>query len=118
MLAGCMPSATAADVEHVAARFARAAQASDGATLCRLLAPATREEIEESAGAACPAAITDEPLGTSTADRKTSVFGDEAMVTTDDDTLFLSRFADGWRVAAAACKPRAGRPYDCRVKGA
>jgi hypothetical protein len=33
------------------------------------------------------------------------------------DTLFLTEVAGGWRVSAAGCTARPGRPYDCEVSG-
>jgi hypothetical protein len=44
------------------------------------------------------------------------VWGAEAQVRLADDTVFLTRTSDGWRVSAAACTPRGeGLPYDCRL---
>jgi hypothetical protein len=38
-------------------------------------------------------------------------------VVLERDTVFLSRFPTGWKVTAAGCVPRPGRPYQCAVKG-
>jgi hypothetical protein len=38
-------------------------------------------------------------------------------VKTRADTLFLTKVAGGWRVSAAGCTAREGRPYDCEVSG-
>jgi hypothetical protein len=35
----------------------------------------------------------------------------------DKDVVFLARYDDGWRVTAAGCVPRPGRPFDCTIKG-
>ena len=46
------------------------------------------------------------------------VWGEEAQARLTDDTFFLTRTADGWRVTAAACRSRgADLPYTCRVEG-
>ncbi|MDK0523889.1 hypothetical protein [Streptomyces sp. ML-6] len=49
--------------------------------------------------------------------RTVDVYGRQARVVLTSDTLFLSQFADGWKVVAAGCRPLTGRPYQCSVKG-
>jgi hypothetical protein len=46
-----------------------------------------------------------------------AVYGLQAEVILSGDTVFLSRFEDGWRVIAAGCTPQEGKPFDCLVKG-
>ncbi|XVQ89797.1 hypothetical protein ACQP2K_21000 [Microbispora siamensis] len=48
--------------------------------------------------------------------RGVDVWGDEARVRVDGDTLFLHRFPDGWRVRAAGCEPHPEQPYECEVE--
>ncbi|WP_457254607.1 hypothetical protein [Pedococcus sp. P5_B7] len=45
------------------------------------------------------------------------VYGKDAIVHLGSDTIFLARFTAGWRVTAAGCTPRPGRPYDCTIRG-
>jgi hypothetical protein len=45
------------------------------------------------------------------------VYGRQARAVLASDTLFLSQFSDGWKIVAAGCEPRPGRPYQCSVKG-
>ena len=95
-------------------------------TACGLLAPQTLEELEATDGAcagalpdALPDEVPDEVKASTGAPRSTEVYGKAAIVHLSTDTIFLARFRDGWRVTAAGCTAReAGRPYDCKVKGA
>ncbi|UYQ65090.1 hypothetical protein [Streptomyces peucetius] len=41
----------------------------------------------------------------------------QARAVLTGDTLFLSRFPDGWKVMAAGCTPQQDRPYQCEIKG-
>ena len=49
--------------------------------------------------------------------RRVEVYGKDAVVHLEKDTVFLARFDDGWRVTAAGCTPNGDRPYDCDVRG-
>lgn len=45
------------------------------------------------------------------------MYGTMAQVSTAQDTLFLSRYPDGWRIVAAGCRPgRDDEPYTCTVE--
>jgi hypothetical protein len=116
-LAGCGaghggPSRSAGDFEN-------ALRADDHSAACALLAPDTREEVAQSGqtGATCADAIADEDLPDEGSVRTVDVYGHQARVVMAGDTVFLSRFPDGWRIVAAGCEPRAGHPYDCTVQG-
>ncbi|MDN3025422.1 hypothetical protein [Streptomyces sp. S.PB5] len=100
-----------------ATAFERLLDSDDAKGLCAALAPETRSELMQSEKSSCEKAIAsqDIPLGGET--RGTDVYGRQARVVLDSDTLFLSRFADGWKVVAAGCTPRPGQPYDCVLQG-
>jgi hypothetical protein len=114
-VSGC--GASSAPAAGVGARFYRAVNAADWVAACRLLAPETKAQIEQSAGTACPAALADEelpnpgPMGTSVS------FGTMTQVRFGQDTVFLARFQSGWKVMAAGCSPVPGHPYACRLQG-
>ena len=114
-LAGC--GSLQAPAEHVADRFNAALAASDWATGCRLLAPQTKAELEQSAGTACPAALAGEGLPNAGAAEAFDGFGRMAQVRYRRDTVFLAELRSGWKVTAAGCTPVTGRPYDCRLNG-
>lgn len=105
---------------RTATLFAKALDTGDLAAACALLAPTTREELEQSASAPCEDALEEEnlsPLGQVDA---VSVYGLTAQVRGSEDTLFLDDLGGQgrWRVAAAGCQARSGEPYECTVKGA
>lgn len=113
-LGGC--AGTQDEPALAAARQLLAATAEgDGAAACALLAPAARDELEQSEGAPCERAILQEDLGDGTGATTVSVFDTMAQAHVGADTVFLSRFDDRWLVVGAACTPVPDRPYDCRI---
>lgn len=109
----------AAEAEVI--RFERALDAGRHDRLCAALAPATLEELEQSAKSRCDRAIEqaveERGLPAAGAVRGVDVYGDQARVVLEHDTVFLARFPAGWRVTAAGCRPRAKEPYQCEIKG-
>lgn len=116
VLAGCGDSQDDA-VDSAVRTFYAALTAGDGDGACAQLAPATRAELEQSSGSPCPAAVLAEGVPDVTEPREIEVFGTMAQVHFDREVTFLTRFADGWRVVAAACTPVRSR-YDCSIQGA
>ena len=118
MLSACGGAQDVA-VADTAEAFYRALGEGDGTAACALLTPATRSELEQSSGKACDQAILEE-LSDAPGDEHevVEVFETMAQVRWHDETVFLTRMPEGWRVLAAGCRPRAGDPYDCVVKGA
>ena len=104
------------EVERVATTFARAGH--DPSARCDLLAPGTLASLVEEESSACEDAITTLPLGSGALTR-VEVWGEEAQAKLADDTLFLTRTSDGWRIMAAACTPQGEQqPYECQLEGA
>jgi hypothetical protein len=106
------------EAAQVADSFDRAA-VSDAAKACDLLAPRTREEVEKSAQQPCAGALGGDDLPDPSPLRSVDVYGHDAIVRFDNDTVFLARFPEGWRVTAAGCRagPSDDKPYDCDVSG-
>ncbi|MER5374933.1 hypothetical protein [Streptomyces sp. NPDC002553] len=98
-------------------RFEQALAAGQDAYLCAALAPSTRQELEQTTKSRCEQAIGEETLPAAGAVRQVDVYGDQARVVLEDDTLFLARFPAGWKVTAAGCLPRPQQPYQCEIKG-
>ncbi|TFV89963.1 hypothetical protein [Blastococcus sp. CT_GayMR16] len=114
LVSGC-GSLGADEVESVAATFAGAED--DPAARCQLLAANVVEALVEGEGASCEDAIADLPVGSGDV-TAVEVWGEEAQARLTDDTVFLTRTADGWKVTAAACRSQgAGLPYTCQVEG-
>ncbi len=100
------------DVGASVPRSYEAVDAQDGATACRLLAPETRRELEESSGAPCPTAVLDE-VSAAVGPRSVVVMSNVAQARGGGDVTFLSHFRHGWLITAAACRPRGHQSYDC-----
>jgi hypothetical protein len=113
LLTGCS-SVERPDVEHVATAFED--PSGDPQARCDLLVPATRTAFEQNRSAPCGEAIRDLPLQGG-AVRSVQIWGGDAQVRLDGDTVFLTQTGSGWKVAAAACTPREEAPYDCEVEG-
>jgi hypothetical protein len=114
-LGGCGVDDTA--VEKAASAFGAALGAGDSSRACELLAPATRATIEYQQSQPCPQAVQQHNLD-SGAVLQVEVWGGAAQARTSSDTLFLTRTAQGWRVAAAGCVAQADdAPYACKVSG-
>ena len=112
-LSGCA-GAEEPEVRRVATTFED--PSADPRERCELLAPTTREQLEEQSGP-CEDAVINLPVeGGDVA--SVEVWGGDAQVRLGRDTLFLTRTSAGWKVAAAVCTPRAEGPYDCEVEGA
>jgi hypothetical protein len=103
------------DVASVEVEF-RSRAASDAEGACALLAPDTAKELEQASGS-CGRGLTAARLADAGRVRDVEVYGLDAMVRLDNDTVFMARFDDGWRVTAAGCVPQGDGPYDCDVKG-
>ncbi|MFE9636118.1 hypothetical protein [Streptomyces sp. NPDC006463] len=118
LLAGCGASAVRVDGARAAGEgFERFLAAGDHAAACRLLAPQTRGQLEQDEQKGCAEALGAEELPRTGAVRTTEVYGRQAMLRLDGDTLFLSQFSSGWKIVAAGCTPQGERPYQCVLKG-
>ncbi|RSS84173.1 hypothetical protein EF918_01435 [Streptomyces sp. WAC06614] len=112
------PAAREDAAAAVGAAFAAAVTAGDHVRACALLAPQTRQELEQNERKNCPSAFASQELPRARGVRGVEAYGRQAMVRMTGDTLFLSLFTAGWKVVAAGCTPRPERPYDCLLKGA
>jgi hypothetical protein len=115
-VAGCSGPDRASAAE-TATRFAAAVTRSDGATACGLLSPAAARKLAEDEEKDCAAAVLGQGVPPAAPIERAEVDGRQAFVVTAADTVFLSRFADAWRVIGAGCEPRGSAPYDCAVSG-
>ncbi|MFF2193009.1 hypothetical protein [Streptomyces sp. NPDC058157] len=117
--AGCGAPAERQDAAAAAGvAFEAAITSQDRARACELLAPQTRQQLEQDERKGCPTALASQELPTTHGIRKVEAYGRQAMVRMDGDTLFLSLFTAGWKVVAAGCTPRSDQPYHCTIKGA
>ncbi|WP_426361749.1 hypothetical protein [Streptomyces sp. E-08] len=100
------------------AAFEAAVATGDHVRACRLLAPQTRQQLEQDEQKACPTALASQDVPKTRGIQSVEAYGRQAMVRMAGDTLFLSLFHAGWKVVAAGCTARPDQPYDCLIKGA
>jgi hypothetical protein len=113
VLSGC-GDLSSDEVTRTARAFAAAED--DPALRCSLLARQTLSALVENEGASCEDALQDLPVGSGDI-VSTDVWGQEAQVKLSDDTFFLTRTPDGWRITAAACMAQGSdQPYQCQVE--
>jgi len=103
-------------VTRAADDWLAAARAKDATALCRLLTPAAAESAV-TGDQTCPQAVGDLRLPSAGPVGQVEVWSDRAQVRAGADTLFLTKIDGDWRVSAAGCSARPGRPYDCEVSG-
>ena len=113
---GCAAAPGTGAVTRAADDWLAAARAKDAEALCRLLTPAAAESAV-TGGQTCPQAVGDLDLPADGPVGPIQIWGDRAQVKAGTDTLFLTKVAGAWRVSAAGCTARPGRPYDCEVSG-
>ena len=102
-------------MQRVVSRFYDAYGGRDGSAACALLAPATRNAVVSAAGKPCSVGLLEEKLPGTGEATAASVYGDQAQVRMDADTVFAAKFPDGWRVVAVGCTRIPGKPYQCEV---
>nr|WP_218861536.1 hypothetical protein [Nocardioides panzhihuensis] len=116
ILTGCGSGQEEA-VRDRATVFQKAVATQDWAGACELLAPETLSELEAAAKTPCSSALAEEKLPVPGTLDSVDVSGTMAEVRYQGETLFLSRFADGWRLLAAGCTPQPPKPYECALHG-
>ncbi|MDQ6525732.1 hypothetical protein RB608_19100 [Nocardioides sp. LHD-245] len=115
-LAGCGMADDGSAADR-ASHFYAAVAAGDGATACADLAVDARETLAEQEGEPCPEAVLAQDLPAPSGAGTARTYGSMAQVQYRDETVFLSRFPDGWRVIAAGCPPVDGdQPHRCSVE--
>jgi hypothetical protein len=112
------------DAARTVQDFYRAVTDDDGARACALLAPVTREALEDDTNERCEVAVVEGDLGSTLVARaprdtsaSTTVAGREAQVVVPDDVAFLTVSGTAWLITAAGCDARPDRPYDCALAG-
>jgi hypothetical protein len=116
-LCACGRSGDRQTVQAVAVGFYAAADQHNGARACALLSSQTRKKLEEQESEPCAKAIDKVDLKGGPVS-KVSVYSTEAAVElSGGDTVFIEDTSEGWRVAAAGCRPTAhAQPADCDLE--
>lgn len=113
--AGMNPGTSEAAV--AALDFHSALASGDYGRACGLLIPSAVEKVEAGAPGTCAEKLSQLDVPVAAAVQDSAAYGRNAQVVMDQDTLFLARSGDGWRITAAGCTSRGERPYDCEVEG-
>lgn len=118
VITGCSGSNAGADgAAQVAVEFHKMVSAGDPSAGCGLLAPAVVEKLENGSAGTCGEKLSALNLPAATRATEAKAFGSSAQVFLDEDTVFLTKSGDSWKITAAGCTSRGERPYDCDVEG-
>ena len=116
-LCACGRSGDRQTVRDAAVQFYAAVDRHEGSRACALLSTQTRRALEEQESESCDKAVesldlTGGPVGS------VSVYSTEAAVELrGGDTVFLEDTKEGWRIAAAGCRPSGHEePADCDLE--
>ncbi|MFI6791484.1 hypothetical protein ACIBG4_29555 [Nonomuraea sp. NPDC050383] len=113
LAAGCAVDTTSP--ARTAERFHAAVAAKQDEAACAMLTRTTAEKLPDP-DETCAQALAALKLGPGGRVTGVEVWGADALVRLQGDTVFLHQFTDGWRVTAAGCEPRHDLPYDCEVE--
>jgi hypothetical protein len=111
---GCGGSADQTNVRRATTAFFAAITAHQDARACDDLVPQAAKGLQTS-DSTCADQIGKLKLAGGPI-RAVRVWGYRAQVVLGDDTVFLTRLRQGWKVTAAGCRPQAKGPYDCDVE--
>jgi hypothetical protein len=117
VICGCGRSGDRQAVRDAAVQFYAAVDGHDGERACSLLSADTRKALEDQESEPCDRAVSELDL-TGGAVGSVSVYSTQASVELrGGDTVFLQDTREGWRIAAAGCRPQAHEePVDCEVQ--
>ena len=115
-LTGCGRSGDRAEIQRVAEGFYAAVRARDGERACALLSHDARKALEQQESKPCARAVVDLQLSGRRA-KVVRVYSTQGGVElAAGDTVFLEATRDGWRIAAAGCRPdEHGKSADCEL---
>jgi hypothetical protein len=117
LLSGCGRESSHREVRSEAEGFYAAVAHHRGAAACARLTPQTRKALEEQESAPCRRAVLHVDLSGRRAHIVRVYSTDAAVELVHGDTVFLQDTNQGWRVAAAGCRPQGrGEPADCEVQ--
>ena len=114
-LSGCTPDGNAATA--AAQDFHQALAASNWSLACSMLEADTREKAADEQDGTCEERLQNLQLGEAGTVTGTEKFGRNALVTFENDAVFLAAVGSGWHVRGAGCEPRGEAPYICEVGG-
>jgi hypothetical protein len=116
LLTGCGRSADRAAARNVAEGFYAAVAHHDGTSACARLSADAREALEQQDSAPCARAVLHLDLSGRRAHIVRVYTTNAAVELLRGDTVFLQSTPEGWRIAAAGCRPqRHGEPAECEV---
>jgi hypothetical protein len=89
--------------------FHTALASGDYGRACGLLIPSAVEKVEAGAPGTCAEKLSQLDVPVAATVQDSAAYGRNAQVVMDQDTLFLARSGDGWRITAAGCTSRGER---------
>ncbi|UZX04362.1 hypothetical protein F8G81_18400 [Arthrobacter sp. CDRTa11] len=113
VLAGCAPDGAGAST--AAEEFHQALASGDAEQACSMLSQSARDKAESDGG--CESQLEELQLSDAGAPGKSEVYGRNAMVEFENDTVFLAAASSGWQITGAGCTSQGESGYMCEVGG-
>lgn len=112
--AGCGTSGDREQSRAVTATFFSALRSHNGGAACAQLSVALRKSVAQNQSEPSCARAVVKLKSRGVPIRATRVYATSARVDlTDNESVFLGRMRDGWKIDAFGCRPRASGPFDC-----
>jgi hypothetical protein len=115
-MAGCGNEEAERESRQVAQRFHAGVERGDGASACAQLTEAAVDELEKSEEKPCEQAVLSLNISAARAAAARVYQTSAAVDLVEGGTDFLNKTNSGWRLSAAGCDPRPGRPYECELE--
>jgi hypothetical protein len=113
VLAGCAPEGSGAAT--AAEEFEQALASGDAEQACSMLSQSAKDKAESDGG--CESQLEELNLPDAGTPGPTEVYGRNAMVEFENDTVFLAAASSGWQITGAGCKSHGEIGYMCEVGG-
>lgn len=82
-----------------------------------MLAAATKVSVSQDGETTCEKGLAEAGLDGATTVAAVQVWGRVGQAVMGNDVVFLTIEDGHWRITAAGCQARSGRPYQCAVEG-
>jgi hypothetical protein len=114
-VAGCTPDGSAA--ANAAQGFHRSWSDSNWSAACSVVQSDIQEKITREQGTICENHLRTLRIPEPGSVIRSEIYGRNALVEFENDTVFLAEGENGWQITGAGCASSGEAPYNCEVGG-